>query len=64
MHDVGVSLDSIKWMQAGVDQPGRRDPIRSRLPAGVVVEARPDRTLSDMLVAGEIDAMITARPLP
>ena len=62
MHDAGVPLDQIKWIQAGVDQPGRHDPIRSKLPTGVKVEARPDKTLSDMLVAGEIDAMITARP--
>jgi 4,5-dihydroxyphthalate decarboxylase len=62
MHDVGVSLDAIRWVQAGVDQPGRHDPIQSRLPPGVRVEAKPDRTLSDMLVSGEIDAMITARP--
>ena len=61
-HDAGVSLESIKWIQAGVDQPGRQDPIRSKLPVGVKVEARPDKTLSDMLVSGEIDAMITARP--
>jgi len=62
MHNVGVSLNTIKWVQAGVDQPGRRDPVSSRLPRGVVVEPRPDRTLTDMLLAGEIDAMITARP--
>jgi 4,5-dihydroxyphthalate decarboxylase len=62
MHEVGVPLDSIKWVQAGVDEPGRRDPIRSRLPPGVHIEPRPDRSLSDMLVSGEIDAAITARP--
>jgi 4,5-dihydroxyphthalate decarboxylase len=62
MHDVGVPLASIKWVQAGVDQPGRHDPVQARLPAGVQVETRPDRTLSDMLISGEIDAMITARP--
>jgi 4,5-dihydroxyphthalate decarboxylase len=62
MHDAGIPLRSIKWIQAGVDQPGRRDPIRNRLPPGVCVEARPDRTLSDMLVSAEIDAAITARP--
>jgi 4,5-dihydroxyphthalate decarboxylase len=61
-HDAGVPLASVKWVQAGVDQAGRRDPIDVRLPAGVVVEARPDRTLGDMLVTGEIDAIITARP--
>ena len=62
MHDVGVPLDSITWIQAGVDQPGRNDPIRSRLPPGVRVEPRPDQTLSHLLVSGDIDAIITARP--
>jgi 4,5-dihydroxyphthalate decarboxylase len=62
MHDCGVPLSSIKWVQAGVDEPGRRDPISSKLPDGVTIEARPDSTLSGMLVAGELDAIITARP--
>jgi 4,5-dihydroxyphthalate decarboxylase len=62
MHEVGIALESISWIQAGVDQPGREDPIRSRLPPGVRLEARPSRTLSEMLISGEIDAMITARP--
>jgi 4,5-dihydroxyphthalate decarboxylase len=61
-HDAGVPLSSIKWVQAGVDQPGRHDPINSRLPPGVIVESKPERTLGDMLIKGEIDAMITARP--
>jgi 4,5-dihydroxyphthalate decarboxylase len=62
MHEAGVPLASIRWVQAGVDQPGRRDPVQSRLPDGVKIEPRPDRTLSDMLVSGEVDAVITARP--
>lgn len=62
MHDIGVPLQAITWIQAGVDQAGRHDPIHNRLPEGVKVESRPDRTLSQMLLAGEIDAMITARP--
>ena len=61
-HDAGVPLSSIKWVQAGVDDAGRHDPVKARLPTGVTIEAKPDRTLSDMLVRGEIDAMITARP--
>jgi 4,5-dihydroxyphthalate decarboxylase len=61
-HDAGVPLSSIKWVQAGVDQAGRQEPVKSRLPDGVTVEAKPDRTLGDMLAKGEIDAMITARP--
>src|SRR3977135_3022589 len=59
-HDAGVPLASIRWVQAGVDQPGRRDGVQSYLPDGVTVTPRPDRTLSDLLVSGEIDAVISA----
>lgn len=61
-HDAGVPLSSIHWVQAGVDDAGRADQVRLCLPDGVKVEAKPDRTLGDMLIKGEIDAMITARP--
>jgi 4,5-dihydroxyphthalate decarboxylase len=61
-HDAGVPLSSIHWVQAGVDDAGRHDPVKSKLPEGVTVEAKHDRTLGDMLIKGEIDAMITARP--
>lgn len=61
-HDAGVPLASIRWVQAGVDQPGRRDGVPSYLPEGVTVTPRPDRTLSDLLASGEIDAVISARP--
>ncbi len=62
MHDLGIPLSSIRWVQAGVDQPGRQDPVRSLLPEGVQIDVRPDATLTDMLMSGEIDAAITARP--
>lgn len=62
MHDLGISLGSIRWVQAGVEQPGRHDPVQSRLPEGVRIDERPDATLNDMLMSGEIDAAITARP--
>jgi 4,5-dihydroxyphthalate decarboxylase len=61
-HDAGVPLASIRWVQAGVDQPGRRDGVPSYLPEGVTVTPRPERTLSDLLASGEIDAVISARP--
>ena len=62
MHQVGVPLSAIRWVQAGLNQPGRREPIQVQLPADVAIEARSDSTLSQMLAAGEIDAAITARP--
>ncbi len=62
MHDAGVPLESIAWVQAGVDEAGREDHVELNLPKGVRLTARPDRTLSGMLMSGEIDAAITARP--
>ena len=43
-HDAGVQLASIRWVQAGVDQPGRRDGVPSYLPRGRHGDpaARPD----------------------
>ncbi len=62
MHHAGVPLSAVHWVQAGLNEAGRRDPVRSRLPDGVVIEERPEHTLSDMLALGKIDAAITARP--
>lgn len=62
VHDAGIPLESISWVQAGVDEAGREDHVESDLPDGVHLTAKPDRTLSGMLASGEIDAAITARP--
>jgi 4,5-dihydroxyphthalate decarboxylase len=60
-EDYGVDLASIRWLQAGVDEPGRNEKVALKLPAGIRYEARPDASLSAMLASGEIDAAITAR---
>jgi 4,5-dihydroxyphthalate decarboxylase len=57
----GVDLASINWLQAGVDEPGRDEKVKLKLPAGIRYRARPDASLSAMLASGEIDAAITAR---
>ncbi len=62
MHHAGVPLSAVHWVQAGLNEAGRRDPVQSRLPQGVTVEQRLDGTLSTMLAFGEIEALITARP--
>jgi 4,5-dihydroxyphthalate decarboxylase len=62
VHQHGVDLASIDWQQAGVSRPGRVEKVRVALPAGVRVTPRPDRTLEDLLFAGEVDALITAQP--
>jgi len=58
----GVPLDSIHWVQAGVNDPGRPEPSKLKLPKGIKIDSVTDRSLSDMLAAGDIDAMISARP--
>jgi 4,5-dihydroxyphthalate decarboxylase len=57
----GVDLKKIRWVQAGVNQPGRVEKVELKLPAGMQYEARADKSLSGMLAAGEIDAAISAR---
>ena len=61
-HEYGVDLASINWFQAGVNQAGRREKVALELPAGFRLTPVADRSLSDMLVAGELDAVLSARP--
>ena len=62
-HDASVALSSIEWVQAGVNEPGRKEGVSFlKLPAGINVTAAPEKTINGMLLSGEIDAAITARP--
>lgn len=62
VHEYGVPLDQVEWVQAGVNQPGRSEKVELKLPSGVRYRAEPGKTLDAMLQAGEIDAMLSARP--
>ena len=62
MHQHGLRLQDVEWFQAGLDQPGRTEPVEVDLPQGVTVMNLPDRTLDEMLLNGGIDAIISARP--
>ena len=61
-HQYGVDLASIQWVQAGVNQAGRIEKVEIELPAGVKLTRRPDKSLNEMLLSGEIDAALAARP--
>ena len=61
-HDVGVPLEEIEWVQAGVNQAGRQEKVSLRLPEGVSCTPRPDATLTELLLAGEIDCVMSAHP--
>jgi 4,5-dihydroxyphthalate decarboxylase len=61
-NDVGVKLDQVHWYQAGANSPGREEKVELALPDGVRLTRVPDRSLSDLLAAGDIDCAVIARP--
>ena len=61
-HDYGVDLASIHWHQAGVNEAGRIEKVKLSLPSGVRLTVVADRSLSEMLLAGDLDAVLSARP--
>src|SRR6185295_2175056 len=64
-HEYGVDLASIHWHQAGVNEPGRREKVALELPSGIRLDVVADRSLSEMLLAGDLDAVLSARaPAP
>jgi len=62
MHQYGLRLPAIQWWQAGVNEPGRIEKVELRLPEGVGIHRVADKTLSGMLMSGELDAVISAHP--
>jgi 4,5-dihydroxyphthalate decarboxylase len=61
-HQYGVDLTSIHWVQAGVDEPGRLEKVKLKLPPGIKYQSRPDKSLGEMLISGELDAALSAHP--
>jgi 4,5-dihydroxyphthalate decarboxylase len=61
-HQAKVPLDLIEWVQAGVNDPGRVEKVKLKLPKGVRLRPEPERSLNDMLLAGDLDAVLSARP--
>ena len=61
-HDIGVPLTSIEWIQAGVNDAGRKEMAKFDLPPGFQLTSVQDKGLNELLLNGGIDAVITARP--
>ena len=59
---LGLDLRAMEWVQAGVNQPGRSEKVSLNLPPGVRLRSAPDKSLNQMLLEGEIDAIMSARP--
>jgi 4,5-dihydroxyphthalate decarboxylase len=61
-HYYHIDLRSIDWVQAGADEAGRTEKVKLTLPPGLRVTPVADRSLSELLPAGEVDAIICAQP--
>jgi 4,5-dihydroxyphthalate decarboxylase len=61
-HELGVGLDRIEWIQAGVNEPGRVEKVKLDLPPGIRYTPVADASLNDMLLDARIDVALTARP--
>ncbi len=62
VHQIGIPLQEIEWVQAGVNQPGRVEKVDLRLPEGVRYRNEPERSLTGMLMEGDLDAVMSAHP--
>lgn len=60
--EYGVKPSDIHWRRGGVEDPGREERAPIALPPDIDLQPVPhDRSLSQMLEAGELDAVIGAR---
>ena len=61
-HEYGVAPADMRWRNGGLEEPGRVEKIPLQLPKGVeLAPIGEGKTLSAMLAAGEIDALVSAR---
>lgn len=59
--EFGIAPKDINWVQAGLENPGRRDKFPLNLPEGFPLVSRNDVSLSRLLADGALDAVISAR---
>ncbi len=61
-EEYGVKPRDIRWRRGGMEDPGREERAKIKLPDDIELQAVPtDRSLTDMLEKGELDAVIGAR---
>ena len=59
--EYGVKPTDIRWRQGGIEEPGRTERTPLKPIPGLDLKSVPDKALSAMLEAGEIDAIFSAR---
>ena len=58
----GVALKDVHWYQAGANEAGRVEKVELSLPRASSSRRVSDKSLSELLAAGEIDCALIARP--
>jgi len=61
-HEYGVEVRQAQWFRGGTNEPGRVEGIPLEPPPGVSLTHVVDRSLDEMLLAGDLDAVIAAHP--
>jgi 4,5-dihydroxyphthalate decarboxylase len=60
--DYGVKPSDIVWVRGGIEEPGRPEKIKIKLPPEIRLEQAPEgKSLAALLEAGEIDGLIAPR---
>ena len=62
VHNVGIPLTEIDWIQAGVNEAGRQEKVELKMPKGVSYSSQVNRSLTEMLLNREIDCIMSAHP--
>jgi 4,5-dihydroxyphthalate decarboxylase len=61
--DFGVKPSDIHWIRGGIEHTGRPEKITIKLPDGVRLDNAPEgKTISQLLLDGEIDGFMAPRP--
>ncbi len=58
--EYGVKPSELRWFNGGLEELGRKEKFPLNLADGVVVAAANEKSLSQMLLDGELDALISA----
>ncbi|MGC5616373.1 hypothetical protein [Georgenia sp. Z1491] len=61
-HEFGLDLTVIDWVQGGINAPGRIETLPVQVPEGIRIRPERERTLNDLLIDGELDAIIVPHP--
>jgi 4,5-dihydroxyphthalate decarboxylase len=61
-HSYGIDLTGVRWVRGGTNEPGRVEGIKLDLPERFDVSNESERSLNELLLAGEIAALICPHP--